>query len=422
MRTLVLFGCVSLAAWAQQTAGGMGQGKFTVSGGELPYLYSMEPAPPAAAPLLVVLPEAPPEGKQPGMAEWERWSGEAKARGWRLFIPLINASSDPGLQVLEAMIQGFSKAMPADPERVYAAGTGLNVPAILYAVSRMPHLFTAAALLDGSPKPAMDSDRLYAGNTQLVPVFWSVAEAARPAIEPLRQKLVAAGLNLQFQTGAGPAAAAEFLGKQRRDAFPAKIDCETGSTAFGRCYWLEVVKFDAGRRNDALRSTRVAADLRASLDLGGFGFKTETPGPGVVVEWLPDGYKGPLQLKDRIFSISGKPVHDAKHYVELMGEEKQERPAAILVERGKERMRLQTRVLMPKREEVLTARVQAEYQQQAKEIVLVSRGVVEIRLTVPQAWVPAAINWNGQAMTSAAAEGCYQMTEGQPGSVRRCGG
>src|ERR1700752_2035298 len=111
-----------------------------------------------------------------------------------------------------------------------------------------------------------------------------------------------------------------------------------------RCYWITPTQFDPSLRNDALPSTKIAPDAEASLEFGAFGFQVSKPGPGVVVEWLPPDYKGPLLLNDRITAFSGKAIADPKHYAELMSQITEEKPVAVTIERGtgkaKERIRL----------------------------------------------------------------------------------
>jgi hypothetical protein len=109
-------------------------------------------------------------------------------------------------------------------------------------------------------------------------------------------------------------------------------------------------------------------------------------------------------LKDRIVALSGKPIADPRHYVELMREVKEERPVSVTIERvtgkEKERLRLTTHYRLRQREEVVTARVQAEWVPEAREIVIVSRAVAAIELTIPEGWAPSTVNWNGNPVAS----------------------
>jgi hypothetical protein len=144
----------------------------------------------------------------------------------------------------------------------------------------------------------------------------------------------------------------------------------------------------------------------------------------VVVDFLPEGYKGPLKVGDRLTALSGKTIQDPKHYVEMMGEVKEEKPVAVTIERmegkEKERVRLVTRYVLRKREEVITARIQAEYLPEPKEIVIVTRTVAALRVTVPEEWAPATINWNGQQVATPHNAGCYVLSLKEGGASKPC--
>jgi hypothetical protein len=187
-----------------------------------------------------------------------------------------------------------------------------------------------------------------------------------------------------------------------------------------RCYWIRIARFDAGQRNDVLLSTRVRPGSGASLALGGFGYRPSAPGPGVLVEWLPERYKGPLKLQDRIVSLAGQAVADAAAYASLLEGMTEEKGVAVLVQRGKERLRLETKIVLPKREEALTARVQAEYFPDEKDVLVITRGVGELRLDLPKYWLPAHLNWNGADMGSADEPGCWLLSAGTP-AAKPCG-
>jgi hypothetical protein len=66
-----------------------------------------------------------------------------------------------------------------------------------------------------------------------------------------------------------------------------------------------------------------------------------------------------------------------------------------MVRRGKDRIRVETRIVVPRREPVITARVKAEYLPDDHQIVLISRSVTEMRVTIPAEWLPADLLWNG---------------------------
>jgi hypothetical protein len=169
-------------------------------------------------------------------------------------------------------------------------------------------------------------------------------------------------------------------------------------------------KFDASERNDVLPSTRVAGGSGAALDLGAFGYNATDAGPGVLVSHLPEKYSGPLKMGDRLVALDGKPIQDARQFAETMEQIVEEKPVVALVQRGKERIRVDTRIVLPKRDSAVTARVQAQYSPAEKEIQIVSRTVTEMRVTVPPAWTPATLYWNGLSLQDLKTPGCYALT------------
>ena len=210
--------------------------------------------------------------------------------------------------------------------------------------------------------------------------------------------------------GANAVSLLQWLAKHKRDAFPLSIDCETNSPTFARCYWIQPTKFDANERNDVLPSTRIAGGTGAALDLGGFAFKTDDPGPGVLVTSLPEKYSGPLKADDRLIALDGKPLASAAQYLELMEKVTEERAAVVTVQRGKERIRVETRITLPRREAGVTSRVEAQYLPADKEIQIVSRTITEMRVTVPPEWVPAALLWNGLTLENLKEAGCWVLS------------
>jgi hypothetical protein len=159
-----------------------------------------------------------------------------------------------------------------------------------------------------------------------------------------------------------------------------------------------------------LASTRVTPGSGAALDLGGFGFKPDDPGPGVLVGYLPDKYHGPLKLNDRIVAFDGRPIENAKQYQDLMEKASEERPATITVQRGKDRTRIETRIVLPNRDAGLTARVEAQYLPDDREIQIVSRAVSEMQVNIPAAWTPAALLWNGLTLENLKEPGCWVLS------------
>jgi hypothetical protein len=291
---------------------------------------------------------------------------------------------------------------------VYLAGRGSAAAVVFYAISRVPDLWAAGIALGGSPKPAVDTNRLFTANFTNAPVLW-IGDSGDQA---LAGKLKSAGLNLELRLANATTNGDVFrwLAGQQREEFPASIDCETNSPAFARCYWIRMAKFDAGERNDVLPSTRVPGGSGAALDLGAFGYNAADPGPGVLVSQLPEKYDGPLKMGDRILAVDGKPIRDARQFAETLEQITEEKPAVALVGRGKERIRVDTRIVLPRRDSAVTARVQAQYSPAEKEIQIISRTVTDMRVTVPPAWTPATLYWNGLSLQDLKTPGCYALT------------
>ncbi len=280
---------------------------------------------------------------------------------------------------------------------------------MIYAISRVPDLWAAGAALGGSPKAAIDTNRIFTANFSNGPLLWISGDESKPLVE----KLTAAKLNLEWQpasAGANAAALIQWLGRHKRDALPLAIDCETNSPVFSRCYWIQPAKFDANERNDVLPSTRIPAGSGAALDLGSFTFKPDDPGPGVLVASLPEKYSGPLKAGDRLIALDGKPLPGAPQYLELMEKATEDRTAVVTVQRGKERIRVETRIVLPRREAGVTSRVEAQYLAAEKEIQIVSRTITEMRITVPAEWVPATLLWNGLSLENVKEAGCWVLS------------
>jgi dienelactone hydrolase len=419
-RLVVLLLFAPLCLPAQQPA----EAQVAFPEGSLGYFYS-EPGPSSEpAPLLVALPS--PFERDPARSTWEGWQAAARARGWRVVVPWgkytgTAAWGDSTVRMLEAVLDDARKRLPTDPSRVYLVGRQESAPLAFYAASRAPGSITAALAIGGSPKNAIDTNRLFGVNTSLVPVLWVTAPSNQEDAALLRQKLTAAGFSLAVRTATefSPGEAMDWFSGIRREPFQVKVDCETGNLGFARCHWVEITKFDAAMRNDALLSTRVTPGSGAHLDLGDFGFKPSAPGPGVLVEWLPEKYGGPLKLGDRIVALTGRPIDNARAYREMLDEVKEEKPASIIVQRGKERLRLETRIILPKLQELLTARVQAEYSLETRELWVATSRVAGLRLDLPPYWIPARVNWNGTDMGTADQAGCWTLAAGA--QARPCG-
>jgi predicted esterase len=345
--------------------------------------------------------------------EWRNWTRDL---GWKVVTPNgpANSNIDVRVQELAKAVEAAVKSGEGDPARVYLAGRGESAAAVFYAISRVPDLWAAGVALGGSPKAAVDTNRIFAANFANVPVLW----VGEPDGEALAQKLKTAGLNLEWQsaaTGVEASSVIQWLGRHRREDFPLAIDCETNSPTFARCYWVQMTRFDAAERNDVLPSTRIPGGNSAALDLGGFSFKLDDPGPGVLVSQLPEKYSGPLKMGDRIVSLDGREIANARQYRDQMEKVAEEKPVVATVQRGKDRIRMETRIIVPRRDAAVSARVQAQYLPDDKEIQIVSRTVTEMRITVPPQWMPAKLVWNGLALENITLEnikeaGCRVLT------------
>jgi predicted esterase len=357
---------------------------------------------------------AQPAAKTPAIAlldsgdapQWQNWTKEL---GWQVIAPTVPAGAniDVRIQAVEAAVEEAIAKSGVDPARVYMAGLGEEGSAVFYAISRVPDLWAAGLALGGSPQAALDTNHIYASNFTLTPVLWAGNGANDQA---LAAKLQSAGANLEFRTATTTMASVfEWLARHTRQEFPASIDCETNSPVFARCSWIRMTKFDLAERNDVLPTTLIPGGTGAALDLGAFGYANNDPGPGLLVV-LPAKYSGPLKPGDRIVALDGKPIADTRTFAETMAKLDQERAAAVIVQRGKERVRLEGRIVLPKRDPGGTVRVQAQYIPEDKEIQIVSRGIIELRVTVPEAWVPGGLYWNGLALQELKTPGCLDLS------------
>jgi dienelactone hydrolase len=341
-------------------------------------------------------------------APWQTWAGEA---GWQVIAPAAaaNGNIDARVQALETAVAEAVQRGGIDANRIYLAGRGEAAAAVFYTIARVPDLWAAGVALGGSPKPAIDSDRFYAANFSHVPVLWISGNAAD---QTLAQRLQAAEITLEWRNvdRVPMASVFEWLAAHSRPEPPETIDCETSSPNFAHCYWIQMTKFNAAERNDVLPSTHLEPAIVAALDLGGFGFKIDAPGPGVLVATLPDKYHGPLKLGDRLVELNGREIADARQYVAIMAQIKEDSPAAVMVQRGKDRIRIETSIVLPKRSGSVTARVQAKYDGAGHEIQILSRAVSEMRVTIPPQWRAPTLNWNGVPLEKAGRPGCLLLS------------
>jgi predicted esterase len=340
-------------------------------------------------------------------AQWEAWANDA---GWRVIAGAPAKTPDTRIQALTAAVREAIGSSSVDAAQVYLAGRGPAAAAVFYAISRVPDVWAAAIAIDGSPQPAIDTNRIFTANFKHVPVLWV---SNLDSDEALAAKLKTTGLNVEWRStnSVNPSAILEWLKQHRRDEFPDEIDCETNSPSFASCYWIQMTKFDAAERNDVLPSTALRGGSGASLDLGGFGYATGDPGPGLLVNFLPEKYSGPLKMGDRILTLDGKPIENARQYAEQMSKVTEEKTVALMVQRGKQRQRIETRIVLPRRDTFVTARVQGRYMLTDKEIQVVSRTVKEMKVTVPPQWAAdSKLYWNGLALEKIVSAGCYLLT------------
>lgn len=363
---------------------------------------------------------APPVSKTPAVAlldaadaaQWQAWT---KDLGWKVIAPPPAAASaqargiDDRILALAAAVDDAIRTAGVDPARIYLAGRGEETASVFYTISRLPDLWAAALALGGSPEAAVATGRIFAANFSNVPVLWVSAGSGD---SELAEKLKEAAVNLEWHSSKGIANTAifEWLLRRRRDEFPPSIDCETNSPAFGRCYWVRMTKFDPAERNDVLPPTRVQWGSGASLDLGNFGFKPDDTGPGLLVSFLGEKYNGPLKMGDRILEMEGKPIENARQYVELMSQKMENRRVVVMVQRGKDRLRIETSIVVPRRDPAVTARMQARFDAETRQIEIVSRTVTEMRVTVPEQWVPGGLNWNGLSIDEINQPGCILLS------------
>jgi pimeloyl-ACP methyl ester carboxylesterase len=362
-----------------------------------------------AAPLLVCLPGGP-----------GRWLPPVGLRGWALAAVENAPVGDAGVKAIEAAIEEAGKKQAIDPRRVYLVGQDDEAALVFYAVSRRPDLWAAAAAIGGDPGPAIETNRLFSANAKLVPLLWITATPEREALAPVRARLSAAGFPVESRPASefGYEQLLDWFAGHAREEFPEKVDCETGSPEFARCYWAEITKFDPARRNDVLEATRVPPGTGARFVDDGLVIAADAPGPGALVRSLAVNYRGPLKVDDRIVAIAGKEIADGRQYAQLMSEWAEAKTVGVLVQRGKERVRVEDRIVIPPREEKTTARVQAQFLPDTRELLVISRGAAELKLNLPAYWTPCPINWNGEDLGTAGEAGCWLLTPG--GKARRC--
>jgi len=349
----------------------------------------------------------------------EAFGQVAAIRGWEFAAIPEALPGDAAVRQIEDAVEQAEKRRPIDTTRTYLVGRGAAGATVFYAVSRRPDLWAAALAAGGNPDLAIETNRLFGANAEMVPILWAVQAGDQARAELSRAKLAAKGFQIELSTRQmNLPEAFDWLAAHKSDPYPAKVDCETGAPAFARCYWLQITRFNPTARNDVLPLSRVAPGLGAYLALGGFAYSMDDAGPGVLLNWLPPNYPGPLKLNDRIVSLGGTPIKDARGFVAFMDVQTEERALGVVVLRGKERLRVESRIALAKREENATARVRAEFLMDGHQMLLITRGVGEVRLDLPSWWAPCTINWNGVEAGSADGAGCWTVAQGS--LARQC--
>src|SRR5262249_29797496 len=118
-----------------------------------------------------------------------------------------------------------------------------------------------------------------------------------------------------------------------------------------------------------------------------------------------------LKMGDRIVSLDGRQIENAKAYLDLMAKYTESKSTVATVQRGKDRIRLETSVVLPKRDAVVTARVQGDSLPAEREVRSVSRTVKEMKVPIPPRWAgESRLAWTGLALEKIEAPGCYLLT------------
>ncbi|HEX3746382.1 MAG TPA: hypothetical protein VHW09_20735 [Bryobacteraceae bacterium] len=361
--------------------------------------------------------QAPPAASKPApaialvdAADAPQWQKLVESAGWQtVSVPTDPAANiDQRVQALALKVAEGVKAGTVDGDRVYIAGRGDAVPLVFYGISRMPDRWTAGVALGGSPKGAINTNRIFTANFTDTPVLWA-SNGTGDADFAKRLKLD--GLNIEWRDShsLNNEAVLAWMNAQVRAAHPTTVDCETNSPTFASCFWVQPTKFDPAERNDVLPMTLIPGDAGTALDLGGFSYRADDPGPGVNVVFLPEKYNGPLKVGDVMEALDGKPIENARQLMQILDKADATRDAVVMVKRGKDRVRIETRILVPRRDPVVTARVKAEFLPEYHQIVLISRAITEMNITIPPEWIPGDLLWNGLTLENMKAAGCYAL-------------
>jgi hypothetical protein len=172
-------------------------------------------------------------------ADAPQWQSLIEGSGWQIVTtpPDPDANIDKRVQALALKVEEVVKAGTVDVSRVYVAGRGEATPLVFYAIARMPDRWAAGVALGGSPKGAIDTNRIFAIDFTNTPVLWASAGAND---SDYANRLKLAGLNLEWRTSVGLAnrAVLDWMAAHVRAQYPLAVDCETNSPTFASCYWV----------------------------------------------------------------------------------------------------------------------------------------------------------------------------------------
>src|SRR5690242_2247346 len=163
-----------------------------------------------------------PPAKTPAIAlidptDAVQWQNLTREVGWQVIAPPVAANTDPDQRALalKSAVEAAISAGTTDPARVYLAARGDASPLVFYTISRVPDLWAAGVAIGGSPKFAVDTNRIFTANFTNVPVLWISGEEGREEANKLKD----AKLNLEWKPvtqAAGAAVVIEWLAAHHR--------------------------------------------------------------------------------------------------------------------------------------------------------------------------------------------------------------
>src|SRR5215831_16809395 len=135
--------------------------------------------------------------------QWQNWTREL---GWQVIAGDGGAAQNIDLRLLSlgSKIEEAIRSGAVDASRIYLAGRGDAASAVFYAVARMPDVWAAAVALGGSPKPAIDTSRMFTVNFTNVPLMWVSGDDGKEWVT----KLAAAKINVEWKPASSGANAA----------------------------------------------------------------------------------------------------------------------------------------------------------------------------------------------------------------------